>query len=188
MASVQRRRQRGWGWGLSRGQVYLTPRRIVTGARRQGRWPAGRGYGRRWCAATFGAGRARHMAHRAELHASRRRMVRGCPGCSFARAAWPSSHSIPSSPNCNLSTLSMPQSWDAASGRLLVTMIILPAGKAGQAATEWIAFTPEGYYSGSPGAALYIRWRVGDKLLPAESYAREFNRPERIRHIARFSI
>ncbi len=68
--------------------------------------------------------------------------------------------------------------WDAASGRLLVTLMILPAEKAGQAAAEWIAFTPAGYYSSSPGAARFIRWRVGDKLLPAEAYAKEFNRPD----------
>jgi WD40 repeat protein len=68
--------------------------------------------------------------------------------------------------------------WDAASGRLLVTLMILPAEKAGQVAAEWIAFTPEGYYSASPGVEHFIRWRVGDKLLPAESYARQFNRTD----------
>jgi WD40 repeat protein len=77
--------------------------------------------------------------------------------------------------------------WDAVSGRLLVTLMILPAEKAGQVSIEWIAFTPQGYYSASSGAARFIRWRVGDKLLPAESYAREFNRPERVRQIAGFS-
>lgn len=66
--------------------------------------------------------------------------------------------------------------WDAASGRLLVTLMILPAGKAGQAATEWIAITPESYYSGSPGAERFIRWRVGNQLFPAEKYKSQFRK------------
>ncbi|MDQ3010062.1 MAG: PQQ-binding-like beta-propeller repeat protein, partial [Acidobacteriota bacterium] len=70
----------------------------------------------------------------------------------------------------------------ASDGKLLVSLLALPgvgqANEKGETAPEWIAFTPEGYYSASPGATRYIRWRVGDKLLPAESYAKEFNRPD----------
>jgi WD40 repeat protein len=71
---------------------------------------------------------------------------------------------------------------DARDGRLLVSLLTLPglgqARENEEATPEWIAFTPEGYYSASPGAARYIRWRVGEKLLPAEAYAKEFNRPD----------
>ena len=56
------------------------------------------------------------------------------------------------------------------SGRLLVTFMILPASQQGAALTDWIAFTPEGYYTGSAGAARFIRWRVGDTLFSAETY------------------
>jgi hypothetical protein len=37
---------------------------------------------------------------------------------------------------------------------------------------------PEGYYTGSENVARFIRWRVDGKLLPAEAYAKEFNRPD----------
>ena len=71
---------------------------------------------------------------------------------------------------------------DARDGKLLVSLLTMPgvgqANEKGETAPEWIAFTPEGYYSASPGAARYIRWRVGDKLLPAETYTKEFNRPD----------
>lgn len=67
--------------------------------------------------------------------------------------------------------------WDADSGRLLVTLMILPAEKAGQT-NNWIAFTPEAYYSGSPGVEMFIRWREGEKLFSAERFARTFNRPD----------
>jgi hypothetical protein len=68
--------------------------------------------------------------------------------------------------------------WDAHSGQLLVTLLILPPGKEGEASLDWIAFTPEGYYDGSAGAGQFIRWRVGDQLLPAETYERTFHRPD----------
>lgn len=69
--------------------------------------------------------------------------------------------------------------WDAASGRLLVTLMILPATT--RQANNWIAFTPEGYYSGSPGVERFIRWREDDKLLPAEAFTATFNRRDLVR-------
>ncbi len=78
---------------------------------------------------------------------------------------------------------------DARDGKLLVSLLALPgighANEKGETTAEWIAFTPEGYYSASPGAARYIRWRVGDKLLPAEAYAKEFNRPHLVQKAMR---
>ncbi len=67
---------------------------------------------------------------------------------------------------------------EAPGGRLLVTLAIITSDPRQLSATDWIAFTPEGYYTASPGAARYIRWRVDGKLLPAETYAKEFNRPD----------
>ncbi|MBI3946089.1 MAG: WD40 repeat domain-containing protein [Armatimonadetes bacterium] len=64
--------------------------------------------------------------------------------------------------------------WDAATGKLLVTLKLLSGD-------EWIAFTPEGYYDGSTGADQAIRWRVGDRLEPATRYAPAYRRPERVR-------
>lgn len=68
--------------------------------------------------------------------------------------------------------------WDVRNGRLLVTFMILPARKQDMTSTDWIAFTPEGYYASSPGAASFIRWRVGDTLFSAETYERIFHRPD----------
>ncbi|HLG13886.1 MAG TPA: WD40 repeat domain-containing protein [Blastocatellia bacterium] len=67
--------------------------------------------------------------------------------------------------------------WEPNSGRLLATFMVLPPSKKGEA-NEWIAFTPEGYYTGSAGAARFIRWRVGDQLAPATTYEGTFHRPD----------
>lgn len=74
---------------------------------------------------------------------------------------------------------------DAQTGRLLVTLTAFFNRDDVTALPDWIAFTPEGYYSASPGAARYIRWRVGDKLLPAANYAQEFNRPDLVQQALR---
>lgn len=84
----------------------------------------------------------------------------------------------PDSRRLMVSTSDRVKVYDAASGRLLVTLETLPATKPNEVNSGWIAYTPEGYYSGSENAARFIRWRVGDKLLPAESYAQQFNRPD----------
>ncbi len=56
--------------------------------------------------------------------------------------------------------------WETSRGTLLATLMALPA-------EEWVIFTPDGRYAASPGADDYLRWRVGDDLLPAQSYAQE---------------
>ncbi len=68
--------------------------------------------------------------------------------------------------------------WDASNERLLTTLLILPSSQAGKASPDWIAFTPEGYYDSSPEAKQFIRWRVGDELLPAERYEKTYHRPD----------
>jgi WD40 repeat protein len=71
--------------------------------------------------------------------------------------------------------------WSVVSGRLLTTLQILPCEKSEEPCRDWIAYTPEGYYDGSPGAERFIRWRVGDRLLPAAAFAGRFHRPDRVR-------
>jgi WD40 repeat protein len=68
--------------------------------------------------------------------------------------------------------------WEPNTGRLLATLTILPSKKG--EAIEWIAFTPDGYYTGSAAVARFIRWRVGDQLAPAASYEATFHRPDLI--------
>lgn len=75
--------------------------------------------------------------------------------------------------------------WDTASGRLLTTLMTLPPSKEREVSTDWLAFTPEGYYDGSEGAKRFIRWRVGDELFPAERYESTFHRPDLVQKTLR---
>jgi len=65
---------------------------------------------------------------------------------------------------------------DIASGQLLATFVFFMDSDA----LEWLAYTPDGYYTGTPYALRAIRWRSRDAILPADAFAWYFNRPERI--------
>ncbi len=67
---------------------------------------------------------------------------------------------------------------DARSGRLLASLVILPARTRDEISTEWISFTPEGYHVSSAKAGRFIRWRIGEKLVPFEAYEQTLNRPD----------
>jgi WD40 repeat protein len=69
------------------------------------------------------------------------------------------------------------QLWQAGSGRLVAMLQVLSWGWEGEIAVNWIAYTPEGYYAGSPGVEQFIRWRLGGQLLPARQYSGVFHRP-----------
>lgn len=58
--------------------------------------------------------------------------------------------------------------WETSQGALLATLVALPN-------EEWIVYTPQSHYSASEGAAPYLRWRVGDDLLPIQTYAQTSN-------------
>jgi WD40 repeat protein len=68
--------------------------------------------------------------------------------------------------------------WDSRSGRLLVTFMILPPAIKDTPSLDWIAFTPQGYYTGSSGAPKFIRWRVGNEYFSANTYEHLFHRPD----------
>ena len=68
--------------------------------------------------------------------------------------------------------------YETVSGRLLKTILVLQTRAGDKPVSAWIAFTPEGYYTGSPEADRLIRWRVGEKLFPAEKFAERFHRPQ----------
>jgi WD40 repeat protein len=71
--------------------------------------------------------------------------------------------------------------WRSTDKQLLVTFAILSTRwQDEKASTEWIIFTPQGQYEASAGADKFIRWRVGDKLLPASAYKASFNKPEQV--------
>jgi len=70
---------------------------------------------------------------------------------------------------------------ELATGRLMATLQLLTnRTKESDGPDEWIAFTPEGYYQGSPEVDKYVRWRDGGKLLPATAHATAFNLPEKV--------
>jgi WD40 repeat protein len=66
--------------------------------------------------------------------------------------------------------------WQASTARLLLTLLTFPSG-------EWIAFTPDGYYDGSPNVEEHLLWRVETELQPGEKYAAVFRRPDRVRAV-----
>jgi WD40 repeat protein len=81
--------------------------------------------------------------------------------------------------------------WDVGSGRLLATLLLLPPDRQGEVGGEWISFTPEGYYTASPGANRFIRSRVGGRpgepvrLFPAEAHEAALRRPDLVERALR---
>ncbi len=71
--------------------------------------------------------------------------------------------------------------WNVQSGELILTTIVfgVTQSKAGTT-TNWISFTPDGFYDGSTGIEKFIRWRVGDELFPAEKFKAQMRRPDLI--------
>lgn len=70
--------------------------------------------------------------------------------------------------------------WHVATGRLLATLFTFNDPQTGALTDDWLACTPDGYYEGSPHAARFLAWRVGDDLLTPETVAPEFHRPDRV--------
>ena len=69
---------------------------------------------------------------------------------------------------------------NASDGSLRYTLRLFPSDD-GTTLAGWVAFTPEGYYDGSPGVERFLRWRVGDASLPADRYAATYHRPDLLR-------
>ncbi|HKE84460.1 MAG TPA: WD40 repeat domain-containing protein [Vicinamibacterales bacterium] len=70
--------------------------------------------------------------------------------------------------------------WTAHDGRLRATLSVLPIQEGG-AAADWVAFTPDGYWDGSPGAERYLNWRVDGRATQAPDIVRRFQSADRIR-------
>ena len=67
--------------------------------------------------------------------------------------------------------------WDPTPGEAVITLLPFSDPEA-QNASNWMAFTPRGYYAGSPGAGQYIRWRVENDLYPVSSFRSVYERPD----------
>jgi WD40 repeat protein len=73
--------------------------------------------------------------------------------------------------------------WDVGSGHALATMLVLPATDGAEVPVDWITFTPEGAFIGSPNVGRFIRWRVGEEVWPFNPCAEQFQRPEDIHRV-----
>jgi hypothetical protein len=58
--------------------------------------------------------------------------------------------------------------WDAGGGKLRGTLMTFPAGQVGGGADDWAAFTPDGYYDGSPRADRILAWYTDKGLQTAD--------------------
>jgi WD40 repeat protein len=73
--------------------------------------------------------------------------------------------------------------WDVGSGRLRGTLMTFPAGRDGDAADDWAAFTPDGYYDGSSGADRLLAWHTEKGLRTAGSL--KLRRPDLLKESIR---
>ena len=70
--------------------------------------------------------------------------------------------------------------WDASTGKLKATLLPLSSTDDLDASVGWIAYTPDGYYAGSPMCETGIRWRVGDKVIGPNGYRMKRNSPKHV--------
>jgi len=77
--------------------------------------------------------------------------------------------------------------WSIPQQKLLATALFMYPWKKDWNAqktviddAQWIIYTPDNYYDCSPGAEKYIRWRVDEKLLPADSYKSTFHNRRKV--------
>jgi len=70
--------------------------------------------------------------------------------------------------------------WNADSYRMLSTTKVLcvTTNQQGYTTTDWVTYTPDGNYVGSPGIEKWLFWQVGAKILPGADLASEYHRPD----------
>jgi WD40 repeat protein len=71
------------------------------------------------------------------------------------------------------------KAWLVADGSLLVSRVILPHGDA--SGHDWLAFTPQGYYDGTPESERYVIWREGDRFSAPPVFRERFHSADRLR-------
>jgi WD40 repeat protein len=64
--------------------------------------------------------------------------------------------------------------WNTSNGQLLVTLMILPSDKQKGSTLDWLAYTPDGHYTGTTNAEKLVYWNTGKKLVPVENYKQTF--------------
>jgi WD40 repeat protein len=66
--------------------------------------------------------------------------------------------------------------WNVSTGKLHATLQRLPS--VAKQILTWIAFTPEGYYDGSPDIEKFMAWRQGETIFPASRFTSLMRRPD----------
>jgi WD40 repeat protein len=69
-------------------------------------------------------------------------------------------------------------------GEVLATLRYLPPVENGE--SEWIIYTPDGYFRASPHADRYVRWKLGDTRYPAAKFWKQFSRPDLVQKALRW--
>jgi WD40 repeat protein len=72
--------------------------------------------------------------------------------------------------------------WDKASGRQLVTLFSLPVDKE---RNEWLAMTPEGYETNSPGLISKAEWRMAGRPATPDLVWKNMSKPDMVEKAAR---
>jgi WD40 repeat protein len=70
--------------------------------------------------------------------------------------------------------------WEVATGRHLVTLFAFSKNDTTNAADDWLAYHPDGFYDGSPGIERYLAWRIGDDLQTPATLPSPLHRPDLI--------
>jgi WD40 repeat protein len=63
------------------------------------------------------------------------------------------------------------QIWSTKDGSLLLNLRVFEG-------RQWIAYSPQGYYTGSDGHANYITWRIGNTIYDADQFFEKFYTPD----------
>ena len=73
--------------------------------------------------------------------------------------------------------------WETDKGTLRASLLQPPSTEP--AKTEWLAVSPGGYYSASPGLIPLLRWKVGAQEVGVSEAGSVFGRPEELAHALR---
>jgi len=69
--------------------------------------------------------------------------------------------------------------WDLATGRQLVTLLTMPADE-NLSTEDWLALTPEGYETNSPGLGSKGHWRMAGQPASADTVWKNLSKPDMV--------
>jgi WD40 repeat protein len=72
--------------------------------------------------------------------------------------------------------------WDTGTGRHLLTFLALPMTKD---QIEWLALTPEGYVTGSPGLAASGKWQMAGREVAGDRVWQALTQPDAVARAVR---